>query len=264
MIVYDDMEPSEKVRVYDTRHRGHDAGGHLRRPWSTIAPATCGRRRSSVREALSLECEHFVECVRCDSDATGDGAAGLRVVRMLEAASAVARAGGARVRRVSAAARVPFSASPRRQLGRDVKIHGFVNLYGCAIGDETPHRHVRRDPARRDDRPALQDLEPHVHLRRRDDRGRVLHRPRRDVHQRPLSARGQRRRQLKAADDWKVVADAGRRRASIGSGATILCGVTIGEGALVGAGSVVTKNVGRARSSPAIRHGNSESSPPGR
>ena len=43
--------------------------------------------------------------------------------------------------------------------------------------------------------------------------------------------------------DWEVVATRVGRRASIGSGAVILCGVTIGEGALVGAGSVVTKDV---------------------
>src|SRR5438874_334792 len=43
--------------------------------------------------------------------------------------------------------------------------------------------------------------------------------------------------------DWKVIPTLLRRRSSIGSNATILCGVTIGEGALVGAGSVVTRDV---------------------
>jgi UDP-2-acetamido-3-amino-2,3-dideoxy-glucuronate N-acetyltransferase len=43
--------------------------------------------------------------------------------------------------------------------------------------------------------------------------------------------------------DWKVVPTIVRRGASIGSGSTILCGVEIGEGAIVGAGSVVTRNV---------------------
>jgi acetyltransferase-like isoleucine patch superfamily enzyme len=43
--------------------------------------------------------------------------------------------------------------------------------------------------------------------------------------------------------DWKVVETRICKRASIGSNATILCGITIGEGALVGAGAVVTKNV---------------------
>lgn len=44
-------------------------------------------------------------------------------------------------------------------------------------------------------------------------------------------------------NDWVVVPTIVKRRASIGSGAIILCGVTIGEGALVGAGAVVTRNV---------------------
>lgn len=43
--------------------------------------------------------------------------------------------------------------------------------------------------------------------------------------------------------DWKLELTRVKRRASIGSNATIMCGVTIGEGALIAAGSVVTKNV---------------------
>ena len=43
--------------------------------------------------------------------------------------------------------------------------------------------------------------------------------------------------------DWKVVETRVKRQASIGSNATIVCGITIGEGALVGAGAVVTKDV---------------------
>jgi len=48
---------------------------------------------------------------------------------------------------------------------------------------------------------------------------------------------------LQTDDDWEVIPTRVCRRASIGSGAVILCGVTIGEGALVGAGAVVTKDV---------------------
>src|SRR5260370_7298276 len=43
--------------------------------------------------------------------------------------------------------------------------------------------------------------------------------------------------------DWQVVPTLGRRRASIGANATIVCGVTIGEGAMVGAGATVTRDV---------------------
>jgi UDP-2-acetamido-3-amino-2,3-dideoxy-glucuronate N-acetyltransferase len=48
---------------------------------------------------------------------------------------------------------------------------------------------------------------------------------------------------LQGAADWKCVPTVVRRRASLGSNATILCGITIGEQALVGAGAVVTRDV---------------------
>jgi acetyltransferase-like isoleucine patch superfamily enzyme len=48
---------------------------------------------------------------------------------------------------------------------------------------------------------------------------------------------------LQAAEDWVCVPTLVKRGASIGTSATILCGITIGENAIVGAGSVVTKDV---------------------
>ena len=48
---------------------------------------------------------------------------------------------------------------------------------------------------------------------------------------------------LKSADDWEVTKTIVKKRASIGANATIVCGVTIGENSIVGAGSVVTKDV---------------------
>ena len=49
--------------------------------------------------------------------------------------------------------------------------------------------------------------------------------------------------ELQTESDWQLISTHVKPRASIGSNATILCGITIGEGALVGAGAVVTKNV---------------------
>src|SRR5262249_54723218 len=48
---------------------------------------------------------------------------------------------------------------------------------------------------------------------------------------------------LQGANDWAVEATRVCRRASVGSNATILCGITIGEGAMIGAGAVVTHDV---------------------
>ena len=60
-----------------------------------------------------------------------------------------------------------------------------------------------------------------------------------DRHPQATAADGQ----LQTEADWQVTPTRVQRRASIGSGAVILCGVTIGEGALVGAGAVVTRDV---------------------
>ena len=63
---------------------------------------------------------------------------------------------------------------------------------------------------------------------------------------------------LKAADDWEVTPTLVKRGASIGANAVIVCGVTVGEWAMVGAGSVVTRDVpdhGLVWGNPARLHG---------
>jgi predicted dehydrogenase len=87
MIVYDDVEPTEKIKIYDKgitlngspedTHQlriGYRAGDM----WAPHLPA---------KEALETEVEHFVECVRSGRDPISDGASGLHVVEILEAAS---------------------------------------------------------------------------------------------------------------------------------------------------------------------------------
>jgi predicted dehydrogenase len=87
MIVFDDLEPSEKVKIYDKGvmvSDSHDdiyqmmVGYRLGDMWAPQIPA---------REALRVEAEHFVSCVQSGSSPITDGAAGLRVVRLLEAAT---------------------------------------------------------------------------------------------------------------------------------------------------------------------------------
>jgi acetyltransferase-like isoleucine patch superfamily enzyme len=129
------------------------------------------------------------------------------------------------------------------KLGRDVKIFDFVNLYGCEIGDETKIG-------------TFVEIQKGVKVGRRvkisshtficegvsiEDQVFIGHSVTFINDRYPRAATGD--GQLQTEADWKVVPIVVRRGASIGSGSTILCGVEIGEDAIVGAGSVVTTNV---------------------
>ena len=96
MLVYDDMEPSEKVRVYDRGIRVTTQESIYR----TLVDYRTGDMwapKLEFREALAVECEHFVDCVRFHKVPCTDGAAGLMVVRLLEAASQSLADAGKRV-----------------------------------------------------------------------------------------------------------------------------------------------------------------------
>jgi predicted dehydrogenase len=86
MVVYDDMEPSEKVRVYDRGIQVTSQDG----VYKALVDYRMGDMWSpklELREALSVECEHFVDCVRSKKTPHSDGESGLAVVKILEAAS---------------------------------------------------------------------------------------------------------------------------------------------------------------------------------
>ncbi len=96
MLVYDDMEPSEKVRVYDRGFQVTTREGM----YNTLVDYRTGDMwapKIETREALTLEVAHFIECVRFRKAPLSGGATGLAVVRLLEAASASLKAGGQRV-----------------------------------------------------------------------------------------------------------------------------------------------------------------------
>jgi len=129
------------------------------------------------------------------------------------------------------------------QLGEGVEIHDFVNLYGCSIGDESrigTFVEIQRNASvgRRCKISSHSFICEGVAI---DDECFIGHHVVfvNDRYPAATTPAGE----LQGADDWEVVETRVGRRASIGSGAVILCGVTIGEGALVGAGSVVTKDV---------------------
>jgi acetyltransferase-like isoleucine patch superfamily enzyme len=129
------------------------------------------------------------------------------------------------------------------KLGRNVRIFAFVNLYGCEIGDDTKigtFVEIQKG-ARIGDRCKISShsficegvtIECEVFI----GHGVTFIN---DRYPRATSALGE----LKTDADWFCQSTIVKRGASIGSGATLLGGITIGENAIVGAGSVVTKDV---------------------
>lgn len=133
--------------------------------------------------------------------------------------------------------------APDVKLGKDVKLAKFINLYGCEVGDETKigaFVEIQRN-ARVGRRCKISShtficegvtVEDHVFI----GHGVMFIN---DSYPRATTAAGE----LQTGVDWKVEQTVVKKGASIGSGATILSSVTIGERAIVGAGSVVTRDV---------------------
>ena len=129
------------------------------------------------------------------------------------------------------------------KLGRNVKLSKFINLYGCMIGADTKIG-------------AVFEVQKNAHIGGNckisshtfvcegvtiEDDVFIGHGVMftNDKYPRSTVAGGG----LQTEADWKVIPTTVKKGASIGTNATILCGVTIGENAIVGAGSVVTKDV---------------------
>jgi acetyltransferase-like isoleucine patch superfamily enzyme len=133
--------------------------------------------------------------------------------------------------------------APDVRLGRDVKLSKFINLYGCEIGDETKIG-------------AFVEIQKNATIGKRckvsshtfvcegvvvEDNVFIGHGVTfiNDIYPRATTAEGN----LQTEADWRVERTLVRKGASIGSGTTVLAGIIIGENAIVGAGSVVTKDV---------------------
>jgi acetyltransferase-like isoleucine patch superfamily enzyme len=128
-------------------------------------------------------------------------------------------------------------------LGKDVKIHNFVNLYGCEIGDETmigTFVEVQKN-ARIGKRCKIQSHTFICEGVTIEDEVMVAHGVMFINDRDPAAVNPD--GSTKTDADWHCEPTVVKKGAAIGSNATILCGVTIGEGALVGAGAVVTKDV---------------------
>ncbi len=133
--------------------------------------------------------------------------------------------------------------APDVQLGKDVKLSKFINLYGCEVGDKTKIG-------------AFVEIQKNAKVGKNckisshtficegviiEDNVFVGHAVTfiNDSYPRATTPEGQ----LQSEKDWKVEPTLVKKGASIGSGATILAKLVIGENALVGAGSVVTRDV---------------------
>jgi len=98
MVVYDDIEATEKVKVYDRGVQWTDDPNEARR--ERLVAYRSGDMyapKFDQREALRTECAHFIECIRSGQTPATDGHAGLRTVRLLEAAARSLATGGALV-----------------------------------------------------------------------------------------------------------------------------------------------------------------------
>jgi acetyltransferase-like isoleucine patch superfamily enzyme len=135
------------------------------------------------------------------------------------------------------------SIAPSVKLGKDVRLSKFINLYGCEIGDETKIG-------------AFVEIQKNATVGKRckisshtfvcegveiQDNVFIGHSVTfiNDSYPRATTSSGE----LQTEADWRVEKTVVSKGASIGSGSTILSNVNIGENAIVGAGSMVTKNV---------------------
>lgn len=133
--------------------------------------------------------------------------------------------------------------TPDVKLGKNVRMFGFVNLYGCEVGDDTrigTFVEVQKN-ARIGQRCKISSHTFVCEGVTIEDEVFVGHGVMfiNDMFPRATTDSGA----LQSEADWACVPTLVKRGASIGSGVTILGGVTIGERAIVGAGSVVTRDV---------------------
>lgn len=129
------------------------------------------------------------------------------------------------------------------KLGKDVKIFDFVNLYGCSIDDNSKvgtFVEIQKNAfiGKNCKISSHTFICEGVHI---EDNVFIGHSVTfiNDKYPRATVEDGG----LQTEADWKVVETFIKKGASVGSSSTILCGVTVGENAIVGAGSVVTKDV---------------------
>ncbi len=205
MIVYDDVAPLEKIKIFDSRV---DVPPH----YDSFAEFQYSYHYGDMyvpylkqEEPLKVECQHFLDCIQNNRTPLTNGRRGLELVKILEAASANLYG---------------------CEIGDDVRIGTFVEIQkGAKIGNRckiSSHSFICEGVT----------LEDEVFI---GHNVTFIN----DLYPRSTTADGQ----LQTEADWKCVPTLVKKGASIGSSATLLCGITVGEYAIVGAGSVVTRDV---------------------
>jgi acetyltransferase-like isoleucine patch superfamily enzyme len=135
------------------------------------------------------------------------------------------------------------SIAPDVKLGRNVKLSKFINMYGCTVGDDVKigaFVEVQKNASIGNNC----KISSHTFICEGvtiEDAVFIGHSVTfiNDMYPRATAVGGA----LQTEADWKVDKTVVKKGASIGSGCTILANITIGEGAIIGAGSVVTKDV---------------------
>jgi acetyltransferase-like isoleucine patch superfamily enzyme len=133
--------------------------------------------------------------------------------------------------------------APDVKLGKGVRIFAFTNLYGCELGDDVKvgtFVEIQKG-AKIGHRCKISSHTFICEGVTLEDEVFIGHNVTfvNDLFPRATNASGG----LQTEADWKCIPTLVKRGASIGSGATLLCGITVGERALIGAGSVVTRDV---------------------
>lgn len=129
------------------------------------------------------------------------------------------------------------------RLGENVRIYSFTNLYGCEIGDDSKigtFVEIQKG-AKIGNRCKISSHTFICEGVTLEDEVFVGHNVvfTNDLYPRATNENGE----LQTDADWECIPTLVKRGASIGSGAVLLCGITVGENAIIGAGSVVTKDV---------------------
>ena len=223
MAVFDDLEPEKKLVLYAHRVSWRDRKPVAERDGDQVVELP-------KDEPLLKECEHFLECVATGSRPRTDGDSGLRVLEVLDACGRSLNQGGVPVSVIADSPR--YYAHPTAvidqpcEIGEGTKIWHYSHiLKGAKIGDRckiSSHTFICEGVT----------IESGVFI----GHGVTFIN---DRYPRAVSVAGR----LQTEADWHCQSTVVKQGATIGSGATLLGGITIGENAMVGAGSVVTKDV---------------------